>query len=117
MVRGFGAGLTDADTGRIGAQRGHVMARLEAQRARVRSGEPPLWPSVGFVREMIQRLGDRYGIPEEYRPKLLTTSNGPRSPLVSLSRLSERAERGRGRVCQAGIGWGSSTRPPVWKRR
>jgi hypothetical protein len=65
-----GSGITNEDMARIGAQRGHVSAALDVQRHRVESGEEPLWPTSAFVREMIDRVGDSYGVPPEYRPKV-----------------------------------------------
>jgi hypothetical protein len=68
--RPSGAGFSTEDATRMGAQRGHVTARLDAQRARVTTGQEPLWPSTAFVRDIVKRTGDKYGIPEEYRPKV-----------------------------------------------
>jgi hypothetical protein len=68
--RAFGSGLTAEDVGRLGAQRGHVSARLAAQRERVLSGEEPIWPSEGFVRSLLDEAQAKYGVPPEYRPRM-----------------------------------------------
>jgi hypothetical protein len=68
--RKFGGGFSQEDAARMGAQRGHVLARLQNQRERVRRGEEPVWPSAAFVREMIDTAADRHGIPKEFRPNI-----------------------------------------------
>jgi hypothetical protein len=65
-----GSGPSANDIARLGAQRGHVAGALDVQRGRVLSGQEPIWPSRAFVRQILEREGDRYGVPPEHRPKV-----------------------------------------------
>lgn len=68
--RQFGEGFSEDDATRAGALRGHVTARLEAQRERVRDGQDPLWPSAAFVKQYLAEVTEAHGIPRELVPKI-----------------------------------------------
>jgi hypothetical protein len=65
-----GSGFSDHDLARTAALTGHIRARLDVQRDRVGHGRGPVWPSPAFVNELLARAGDKYGVPEEFRPQV-----------------------------------------------
>jgi hypothetical protein len=69
-AREFASGFSDLDVARMGAQRGHVLARLENQRELVRDGNEPVWPSAAFVKHMLVRATEKFGVPPDYQPKI-----------------------------------------------
>jgi hypothetical protein len=68
--REHGAGFSQHDVARMGGLQGHVLARLESQRERIRNGDEPVWPSARWVKSMLDRAGAEFGIPQEYQPKV-----------------------------------------------
>jgi hypothetical protein len=68
--RAEGSGISESDVGRVGAQQGHVMSRLDAQRSLVLQGEEPAWPSARFVKEMLETASARWGVPADYVPRV-----------------------------------------------
>lgn len=65
-----GAGLSELHLAKLGALRGHVASRLEAQRELVRNDHEPIWPSTAWVKAMLAKSGAAFGIPPEYQPKI-----------------------------------------------
>lgn len=62
--------FSQGDALRAGALQGHVLARLEAQRERVRNAQEPAWPSATFVRQYLEETSEAHGIPPELMPKI-----------------------------------------------